>query len=283
MTIIDLINESERSLQASGAETPLLDAEVLISHVLNCERVDLYIQRNKIPDENEAGLISGLIDRRINGEPVAYITGTKEFWSIPIIVNNDVLVPRPETEFIVETALGKVANQRDRINVLDLCTGSGCIVAALAKELPNASFTATDISKSALAVAEKNLSFASDRTTLLQGDLFSALPDKNRGFDIITANPPYIPTGDIEKLSRDIRDFEPVGALIAEKCGLDFIERIIKDAPSYLKSGGSLIIEFGIGQANEIRSMAAKNSDYNKIEVYYDLAGIERIAHIGMK
>ena len=288
MTIIDIINDAERSLQNSGAESPLLDAEVLISHALNCKRVDLYLERNKIPDPSKADLISDFINKRINGEPVAYITGTKEFWSMPITVTGDVLIPRPETEFIVEMALSKVINRNNPIDILDLCTGSGCIVAALAKELPKANFVATDISDSALAIAKQNISFAKDRTTLLSGDLFSALTTHdsrltNHPFDIITANPPYIPVDDIAKLSREIRNFEPRAALLAKKCGLDFIERIIKDAHSHLKSGGSLIIEFGIGQAGEIKSMVERNDAYNNIEILDDLAGIERIACIGVE
>jgi len=285
MTIIDTINDAEESFRKVGIESPRLDAEILIAHALRCERVDLYIHRDRVIDEGDSNLISEFIDRRGRHEPVAYITGIKEFWSMPIIVSPDVLVPRPETELIVETTLNKLVNRKNPLRILDLCTGSGCIVVALAKELPSANFIATDLSNSALAIAKENLSFAADRTTFLHGDLFSALTPRatDQRFDIITANPPYVSKEDMEKLSPDILDFEPRSALVAEKYGLDFIERIIEDAPDRLNSGGFLIIEFGIGQASDIRSMIEKNSSYSGVEILNDLAGIERIACSGIK
>ena len=299
MTIIELLDESEKRLAENDVDSPRLDAEVLISHALNCARADLYTQRGRGLAPKHLKLIKQYIQRRASGEPVAYITGIKEFWSIPIRVTPDVLIPRPETELVVERAL-EIVGKRDRpVDILDLCTGSGCIAAALATELPQARITVTDVSKKAIQMAKQNLSFAKDRVEFLIGDLFEALtkrPSKRtsderpatkatagtratsaRLFDLITANPPYVPTSHKRLLPREIADREPEIALYAGKSGLDFMARIIEDGSRFLKPGGWLVMEMGLGQTAKLQRSAEQFGGYGQVVVSEDLARIERV------
>ena len=351
-TIETSLQSAIKQFATAKTYTPKLDAEVLLAHVLNVERVDLYIQRDRNLTDDESDNFSNVVKRRIKKEPIAYIIGSKEFWSINISVNPNVLIPRPETELIIEQALkifkdkkiafknhpstplmsfprkreSRVCNylsDRDPrlrgddiesgddiqlFDILDICTGSGCIATALASEFPNAQIVATDISKAALDVAKKNLAFAENRTQFLLGDLFDSLitcpPCKparparlrrSRGgrarrgrranheslitkkFDLITANPPYVADQDFETLADDIRHYEPSLALLAGTDGLAISKRIINDAPKYLKPDGLLIIEMGMGQARALQKHAKKNGHYKTIQVVKDYSGIERV------
>lgn len=276
MKIADAIAVAERNLAESGASTPRLDAEVLLAHALKIERPDLYLARDGALRDDASAEFDGLIARRSRGEPVAYITGVKEFWSMPIKVAPGVLVPRPETEFVVECALGTVADRGAAVDILDLGTGSGNIVAALASELPNARFVMTDISDDAIAIAVENTSFAGKRIFAKTGDLFGAVGD-DLTFDIITANPPYIALCDKESLSRDIVQYEPHEALFAGPSGLDLIGRIIKDAGRHLKDGGWLVMEMGIGQGESVKGMAIEAGFAGEIGITKDLSGIDRV------
>lgn len=276
MTIVDLLNDAEKRLAENDVDTPRLDAEVLISHVLNCSRADLYMQRERKLSSKQQKLIKEHIERRAAGEPVAYITGIKEFWSIPIRVTPDVLIPRPETELVVERALEIVGKKDRRVDILDLCTGSGCIAAALATELPQAQITVTDVSKKAIEMAKRNLSFAKGRVRFHIGDLFKALP-KPQEFDLITANPPYVPTSHKRYLPREIADREPEIALYAGKSGLDFMARIIEDGSRFLKPGGWLVMEMGLGQTAKLQRSAEQFGGYGQVVVSEDLARIERV------
>jgi len=271
--VSEAIRSAKQALASSGIESARLDAEVLCAHALSTERCALHTRRDDDISTDSARHFEEMVQRRSRGCPVAYIAGVKEFWSIPISVTQDVLIPRPETETVVEEAL-KIANGIDGARILDLCTGSGCIAAALASELPDARIVASDASERALAVARRNLEFAAGRAELLLGDLLE--PAKGQ-FDIITANPPYIAEGDIEALMRDIRDYEPMEALSAGLAGLDFIERIIEDAPAKLARGGWLVMEVGAGQAAAATSMAVGRESYDTIRTARDLAGIERV------
>ena len=276
MTIIELLDTAEKRLAENDVDTPRLDAEVLISHVLNCARADLYTQRERRLTPKQQKLIKEHMERRAAGEPVAYITGTKEFWSIPIRVTPDVLIPRPETELVVERALEIVGKKDRRVDILDLCTGSGCIAAALATELPQAQITVTDVSKKAIEMAKRNLSFAKGRVHFHIGDLFEALP-KPQAFDLITANPPYVPTSHKRYLPREIADREPEIALYAGKSGLDFMARIIEDGSRFLKPGGWLVMEMGLGQTAKLQRSAEQFGGYGQVVVSEDLARIERV------
>ena len=273
MIISEAIAWAERRLKDCGVESARLDAEVLLAHALGTQRTELYARMREPLPADAAARFSSSVKRRSSGCPVAYITGVKEFWSIPIEVTPDVLIPRPETETVVEEAL-RVAREIGATRILDLCTGSGCIAAAMAKELAEAQFSVADSSPAAIEVAKRNLSFAISRVEFLLGDLF----DPTSGpFDAITANPPYIDEEGMGALPRDIADHEPRGALAAGPDGLDFTWRIINDAPDHLVPGGWLVMEVGAGQAPACISLATAQDGYDTIRTARDLAGIERV------
>ncbi len=280
MNIIDAINDAEKQLANAGVETPRLDAEVLLANTLNTTRSDLYVSRHKdVPADLKNRFAQAIIERA-NGCPVAYITGQKEFWSLPIRVTPNVMVPRPETETVVEEVLRIAGARSHELNILDLCTGSGCIAVALATELPKAHITATDISQEALDVAHSNLLFAKNRIMLCKGDLFEALTQDGKYqpcFDIIVTNPPYVPETDREKIPREIANFEPKCAIFGGQTGLDFIWRIIKDAHRFLSPKGWLVMEVGKGQAVSCTKAAITTKAYDSIRTTHDLAGIERV------
>lgn len=277
MTIIEAIDSAERALAGAGIESARLDAEVLAAHVIGSDRASLYLRRSEAMGASAQRELDSAIARRAKGCPVAYITGVKEFWSIPIRVTEDVLVPRPDTEALVEEALRFARDAGGAIRILDLCTGSGCVAAALASELPQASIVAADVSDAACAVARENLAFAGERASVVRGDLFGAV-GADEEFDLIVANPPYIRAGEIPALPRDIADFEPPLALAAGESGLDFICRIIEDGPRFLRPGGWLMMEIGQGQAGDCTSIAIASESYDTIRTAKDLAGIERVA-----
>ena len=276
MTLIELLTGAEHELAKAGVESARLDAEVMLAHALGIQRVDLYLNRTMDPGDEVARRFRADVVRRAAGCPVAYITGVREFWSMPIKVTPDVLIPRPETELVVERAMAVHADRLHALEILDLCTGSGCIAAALAREFPRALMTLADISEKALAVARENLAFAADRTSSFCGDLFGALP-AGSSFDLIVANPPYIPEGHRGMLAREITGHEPHLALFAGGSGLDFAGRIIEDAPLFLKPGGWLVMEMGLGQAEKLEAMAQQFGGFADAVVSKDLAGIERV------
>ncbi len=276
MTIVESLNSAEAKLAAAGVETPRLDAEVLLAHLLQRPRAQLLLDRREALDEGTRERFDALIAQRADRIPVAQIKGSKEFWSRPIEVTPDVLVPRPETETLVEEALKLIPDRNALLAILDLCTGSGCIAAALASELRNAAITATDASAAALQVASRNLAFAAGRATLLAGDLFSALPE-GASFDLICSNPPYIAEGQRGDLAPEIIRHEPHAALFAGESGLDFIWRIMEDAPRFLRPGGWLLIEVGAGHSAACCSQATGIEGYDTVKTARDLAGIERV------
>ncbi len=277
MRIIDALTDAEHRLAQSGIDTPRLDAEVLLAHILGCDRAQLHISRNDSLKPDDMDRFSIAIERRAARSPVAYITGEKEFWSLTMRVTPAVLIPRPETETVVEQTLRVVGDLNRKLRILDICVGSGCIAAALASELPNATIIAADNSAAAIEVARENLAFAGDRITLLCGDLFEPLQAMQAGFDVVTANPPYIAEEDYAALAPEIAEYEPRQALLAGKSGLDFIARIIEDAPRFLKPGGWLVMEVGSTQAPECKTLAIGSDCYDTISTAKDLAGIERV------
>ncbi|MBT3182449.1 MAG: peptide chain release factor N(5)-glutamine methyltransferase [Deltaproteobacteria bacterium] len=282
MNIIESLQNAETELGNANARTARLDAEVLLAHILDIKRIDLYINHDKELNPEEQCLFKKYIERRKRYEPVAYITGTKEFWSMPVNVTSDVLVPRPETELLVEKVISIIEDSNLNVNILDICTGSGNIPMALATELPNAKITATDISEKAIKLAEQNTSFAKDRIKCKRGDLFNTV-SADETFDIITANPPYARPSDKHLFSREVLEYEPESAVFGGTSGLDFIERIIDDGHNHLKAGGWIIFEIGIDQGEEIRNIVGLNKAYDSICIDKDLAGIERIVSIRKK
>ncbi len=226
-------------------------------------------------------LFEDTIRRRYRREPLQYITGKQEFWGLEFIVTPDVLIPRPETELLVESAIEIVKGADHRATIVDLCTGSGCIAISLAAEIKNAVIFATDTSEQALAVARENARRhgVSDRIRFLPGDLFDPLGelDIRSSVDIITANPPYIPSGDLPALQPEVRDYEPAVALVAGPDGTEIQRNIIGNAPAFLTARGVLAMEMGMGQAGALRAAAEETGSYASVEIHKDLAGIDRV------
>ncbi len=281
MTLIESINRVSEKLAAAGISSSRLDAEVLLCHTLGRNRAWLLAHiQEEIPDDHRKAF-ERAAERRVQREPLQYIVGKQEFWGLEFRVTADVLIPRPETELLVESAVHAVKDRSSPMRIIDLCTGSGCLAVALAKELPQARILATDTSLQALSVARGNARFhdVADRIRFFEGDLFGPLEDLDihGQVDIIVSNPPYIPSGDFKTLQPEVRDYEPVTALLAGPEGTEVHRRIIDDAPDFLNEGGHLIMEMGLGQAGHLAYLLRERRDYGSVEVLKDLAGINRV------
>jgi len=273
-TILGVLDWTSDYFAKKGLENPKLDAQVLLSHVLGLERVMLYAYFDRPVSEPERERFRELVKRRARGEPVAYLVGEREFWSLPFSVSPAVLIPRPDTERLVEIAL-ELARAWTAPRILDVGTGSGCVAAALAKELPAARVTAVDVSEAALAVARANFEKNGLAVEALNSDLVSALGD--RRFDLIVANLPYIPHRDLAGLAADVRDFEPRLALDGGADGLELVRRFIAAAPARLDPGGAIALEAGFDQLDRVAAALAE-AGYGAIEVHTDLGGHPRVA-----
>ncbi|HEY3666452.1 MAG TPA: peptide chain release factor N(5)-glutamine methyltransferase [Polyangiaceae bacterium] len=260
-----------------GNKSARLDAELLLGEALGLDRIKLIVEAERPLAEGELGRYRDLIKRRRVGEPIAYILGRREFYALPMVVDRRVLIPRPDTEVLVETALNATRAQHLYGRMLDLCTGSGCVAIAFAKERPTWRVTAVDLSPDAASVARENVQRAGvvHNLAVLEGDLFAPVPADAR-FDLITANPPYIPSGDIAGLDADVRDFEPRLALDGGADGLQVTRRLIAEAGRYLTPGGLLALEGGFDQAPAVAELLG-NAGFSQIARARDLAGIERV------
>ena len=278
MTIRDIINETSQILEAAGIPSARLDAEVILAFYLKCDRIEFIKNPSNPLSEDQIAAFQKLLARRLNFEPVAYITGRKAFWSFTLEVNPDVLIPRPDTEVIVEEALAICrAAALSRPRILDIGTGSGAIALALAKEIPDAEIIATDISPAALAVAKKNACALGleNSVSFLQSDLFEKVCGE---FDMIVSNPPYIGADEYEALEAGVKDFEPQGALLAGQTGVEFYEKLIYQAHSLLTENGWLLLEIGAKQSESVRAIMTANADYYEcIAVRADYAGLPRV------
>ena len=277
MTIHNILYESTKALEAADIPTARLDAEVLLSFCLGCERLEFYKNPDKQISETQLATYRNLIARRLQWEPVAYITGRKEFWTFVLEVNNSVLIPRPDTEIIVEEALDICRNfTSPDMRILDIGTGSGAIALALASEIDGAKVMATDISSTALALAQKNAAALGmkERIDFRQGNLFEPV---NGLYDIIASNPPYIAASDYEELPAAVKDFEPREALLAGESGLEFYEKLIPSAAAYLKKNGWLLLEIGAKQEEGIRRILTASGFYDGIDLRRDYAGLARV------
>ena len=281
VTLAEAINNAATLLSTAGITNARLDAEVLLSHIIMKDRVWLITHRDDVLDDNHQREFADVIQRRTRREPLQHIIGNQEFWGLEFIVSPDVLIPRPETEFIIEAALAIVQDRNKPVRIIDLCTGSGCIAVSLAKELTAARVIATDASEKALAVARENTRRhgVSEHIRFLLGDLFEPLEELDiRGqIDIIVSNPPYVQAGDLSTLQPEVRDYEPEMALIAGPKGTEIAKRIIQLSPEYLKKNGALIMEMGLGQAEALTRMVEATGAYGDRELLKDLAGIERV------
>lgn len=277
MIVYDILNESAKTLEAAGIPSARLDAEILLSYCLGCDRLEFLKNPEIQPDQTQLTAFKKLINRRLRWEPVAYIVGRKNFWTLSLEVNKDVLIPRPDTEVIVEEILN-IAKKTvsNRIKILDIGTGSGAIAIALACEIPHASVMATDISLTALDVARRNACSLGiqNQIDFRQGDLFE--PVKGI-FDIIASNPPYIGAQEYEELPEGVRAFEPREALLAGKSGLEFYEKLIYQTESYLEKNGWLLLEIGARQEKDVRRIMETSGLYNNIEIRRDYAGLPRV------
>ena len=277
MTVHDIINEATNDFEAVGIPSARLDAEVLLSFSLGCDHLEFYKNPDMTISETKLSAFRNLISRRSQWEPVAYITGRKEFWTFVLEVNSSVLIPRPDTEIIVEEALNLCRKMdSSEIKILDIGTGSGAIAIALASEITGAKVVATDISSPALNLAQKNAAALGlkEKIDFRQGDLFEPLDDI---FDIIVCNPPYIAADEYEKLPAGIKDYEPREALLAGKSGLEFYEKLIYQAAGFLKKNGWLLLEIGAKQEAGVRGIMEAAGFYDSIEMRRDYAGLPRV------
>ncbi len=264
-------------LKSRDSDTPRLDAELLLAHVLGTNRIGLITDRERPLGKPELGRYRELHKRRRAGEPVAYLLGVREFYGRPFRVDKRVLVPRPDTETLVEVALARGRERSLQARVLDLCTGSGCVAITLGKERPTWSVLGTDLSEAALEVARENALRlgALPATWFLQSDLYADLPANSR-FEIISANPPYIPKPEQRELAKTIVDFEPHLALFGGEDGFDVTRRVIDGAPTFLVAGGVLALEIGAGQAETAEQLLIRRG-FVETERRKDYGGIERV------
>jgi release factor glutamine methyltransferase len=276
-TIGRLLGWTADYLKRKGSESPRLDAEVMLAHVLKRHRVELYTHFN---DEVAPAARKGfrdLVQRRANGSPVAYLVGRKEFFSLTFAVSPDVLIPRPESEFVVAEYLALTC-QLDSPRCVDIGTGSGCLVIASAHQQPRGEFVATDISERALVVARANAAAlgVADRIDFRLGDRLTPLNGES-AFDAIIANPPYIPTEQIHLLEPGVKDYEPRLALDGGPGGLEMVSRLIEEAPSYLRPGGQFILEIGTAQEEPVRALIDAQPGLKLAPTVYDLAKHPRV------
>lgn len=280
-TVLRLLEWTTDFFKKRGSDSARLDAEVLLAHARDCSRMDLYTSFNEEPDEEQRVAFREMVRRRGEGAPVAQLVGYKEFYSIRFRVDENVLVPRPETEHLVIEALDvcKANRQTDsEIQVVDVGTGSGAIAITLAKHLPQAILTAIDISEPALAIARWNAEKTElvERIHFVQGDLLEAAPEPPQ-FDMICSNPPYVSQDEYDDVDETVRDYEPVQALVSGPKGTEVIERLIDQATSRLKSGGQLIMELSPMIAQECLQHIRETEAFEEARLIRDLAGHDRI------
>jgi release factor glutamine methyltransferase len=308
-TILELLRWTTDYFRTKEVSEPRASAEVLLAHTLGVSRLDLYLRYDQPLNAEELARFKALVVRRRNGEPVAYLTGHREFWSLDFQVTPAVLIPRPETETLVAAAVevakllggeGRMAPAltenssnpplptpygedveagfRSAPRGLELGVGSGAVVVALAKELPEINWIGVDISAAALAVAWHNVRRHEvlDRVHLLQSDLVSAFKPQV-SFDLLVANLPYVPQPEWEQLPREIKDFEPRQALLAGKDGLDLIRPLVRQAHQYIKAGGWVLLEVGDRQAEKVEGLMQQSGAYDRVESIKDFSGIERV------
>jgi release factor glutamine methyltransferase len=281
-TIQKLLNWITEYLTDKGIESPRLSAELLLSHIVGLKRIELYTQFDRTVPSDQLDHLRDLVKRAGQNEPVAYLVGRTEFYSMEIKVTPDCMIPRPETELLVERAIEFLRTRNTAAQfVCDLCTGSGCIAVAIAKNFSNASIIATDICDAALAVAAENIKKhqLTDRITLLCGDLFDPIIsglDVNE-FDLIVCNPPYVSTAEYNALDKNVKDYEPKKALFAGIDGLDVYYRVIENAPKFLKSDGALMLEIGYAQGKAVKELLEKTDEFTEIKIEKDFHNNDRI------
>ena len=280
-TIQKLLNWVTEYLTIKGIESPRLSAELLLSHVLGLKRIDLYTQFNKQVPRQQLDQLHALVKRAGLYEPVAYLTGKTEFYSLELDITADCMIPRPETELLVQRAIEFLRTRTGIQYVCDLCTGSGCIAVAIAKNFMNARVTATDIFAAALEVAARNVEKhrLNEHIQLLCGDLFEPVIQQLDGcqFDLIVCNPPYVSTDEYEKLEKNVKDYEPKSALYAGTDGLDVYRRLIIKADDFLKPGAALMLEIGYAQGSAVKELLEQTGVFAEVKIEKDFHNNDRI------
>lgn len=270
-------------LKQHGSESPRLDAEILLAHARGCPRIQLYTQYDAPLTPEERASMRDLVRRRAAHEPVAYLVGFREFFGLDFEVEPGVLIPRPDTESLVMTAL-EIANDLEAPRVLDVCTGTACIPIAIAANCPSAALTAIEIDEVARSIAQRNIEKhkLTDRITLLSGDLLSPL-GSGLTFDVITSNPPYVTDAEMNTLQPDIRLHEPELALRGGVDGLNIVKRLVSEAASWLTEGGTLLLETGSQQGETVCQLIAATEQFESAQIVKDLGGRSRVVRARKK
>jgi len=281
ITIAEAILQGTHKLRKAGVPEARRESGTLLAHVTGRDRSFIISHADDPITQEEMERFVSFVDGRAKGTPLQYLNGHQEFFGLDFKVNSDVLIPRPETELLVESALKLVADKQGTHLVCDVGTGSGCVAITLLHKLTNARGVALDISSAAIEVAKRNAAThgVSDRLEFLVSDCFQTLDYRGPEFDLIVSNPPYIPARDIEHLQREVRDYEPHLALEAGPDGLAIIRRLLIEAGRFLKTGGHFLFEIGFGQSESVEKLFApmvESGDWTLIDIYPDLQGIPR-------
>ena len=281
-TIKKLLEWVTGYFEEKGVDAPRLSAELLLCHVLVLERIQLYTLYDRVVDGQQLAQLRQFVKRASEHEPIAYLVGRCEFYSLPLSITPDCLIPRPETENLVEKAISFLRNRSGSQHVLDLCTGSGCIAAAIAKNVNDSQIVATDISDAALKVAAENIEKLklADKVKLLCGDLFNPIIEglDDGRFDLIVSNPPYVSEAEYDGLDKNVKEYEPSSALLAGTDGLDIYKRIAKRVDGFIKPDGILMMEMGYAQGPAVHDLLEKTDTFKTITIEKDFANNDRIA-----
>ncbi len=274
-SVLEILNEAKARLLNKKIGSPLLEAELILSFVLGCQRSKLYFEPRRVLDQKEQARFQGFLGQRLAGKPLQYVLGETYFFGYRFKVNQDVLIPRPETEILVEEVISLLKAKGD-LKIVDLGTGCGNVAVSLALNLKDAFIFATDISAHALKVAQHNakLHGVENQIEFLCGNLFEPI---NTRVDAIVTNPPYVSEEEFAKLPDEIKDFEPKEALLAGKDGLEYIRKIIDQAPEFLVNAGLLALEIGFGQETKVKELVFNSKFLKLIGIKKDLSGIPRV------
>ncbi len=280
-TIKKLLEWMASHFGQKGIDSPRLTAEIILSFVLQMERIELYTHFDEVVQKLQLDKLHNLVKRCLQNEPVQYLTGRCEFYSLSLKVAPDCLIPRPETELLVERAIEFLRSRAGAQYVCDLCTGCGCVAVAVAKNFPDAKIIATDVCDKALSIAAENIAKynLSERIELLQGDLFKPVISRLdvKEFDLIVCNPPYVSKTEYEKLDLKVRNYEPKLALAGGPDGLDIYRRIAAEVPGHLKKEGAVILEIGCLQGKQVKELLEETNAFGPIKVEKDFNNNDRI------
>jgi release factor glutamine methyltransferase len=279
-TIHHILLEAVNILKEHNINTPRLDGEVILAHLLDCKRIDLILKHDEVLDKEQEREYIKRINLRAQGMPVQYITGNQEFMGLDFHVTPDVLIPRPDTEILVEEAIQEASLMDKPLIIVEIGTGSGAIALSLAHYIKDAQVHTIDISPKAIAIAKKNAKKLSleEKVVFYHGDLLSPIEGILEGkVDLLVSNPPYIPSKDILNLQREVKDFEPLLALDGGEEGLDFYERIIDQGLGYLSNQGKIIFEIGYDQGEKVSSILKRKKIFKEINIIKDLASLDRV------